>query len=318
MKRFHLVLVVTAVLLVWNAWVPRAFAQTTDAAKPRLGVVMARFDDNFQTLLREAVSKEARKRGWKPVFGDGQSDQAHQNQLVASMIANDHVAALVVVPVTGAGTSEMTEKARVGGVPLVYLNRKPTTEAIDKGLGYVGSKDIVAGRLQGEYVTQQLGGKGNVAILIGRVATSAAVERTQGLKDVLSRQPGMHIVAEDVGDWSRARALDITKAWLAEGKTIDALVANNDEMAIGAIIALRKAGRNPASIFIMGVDATPDGLAQMDKGAMKATVYQDAAEQGQSAVDLAIRMKAGETLSDTIDVPFKLITPQNYKLLLAY
>jgi inositol transport system substrate-binding protein len=318
MKRFNRTLAVTLVLLVSSTWVSRAFAEGTDATKQKLGVVMAKFDDNFQTLLREAVSKEARKQGWKPVFGDGQSDQSHQNQLVASMIEKDHVAALVIVPITGAGTSEMTQKARVAGVPLVYLNRKPTTEAIDKGLGYVGSEDIVAGRLQGEYVTQQLSGKGNVAILIGRVATSAAVERTKGLKEVLSRNPGIHIVAEDVGDWSRARGLEITKTWLAQGMAIDAIVANNDEMAIGAVIALRKAGRNPGNMFIMGVDATPDGLAQMDKGAMKATVYQDATEQGRSAVDLAIRMKAGEVLSDTINVPFKLITPQNYKVLMAY
>lgn len=302
-------------LLIGTAWMPRAFAQQQP---PRLGVVMARFDDNFQTLLREAVSREARKRGWKPVFGDGHSDQAHENQLVAAMIANDHVDALVVVPVTGAGTLDMTDHARAAGVPLVYLNRKPADTTMGKGIGYVGSDDIVAGRLQGEYVAQQLNGSGNVAIMVGRVTTSAALQRTEGVKQVLARQPHMQVVAEEVGDWSRERGLAITRTWLAEGKKIDAIVANNDEMAIGAIIALHKAGRSPASIFIMGVDATPDGLAQMDKGAMKATVYQDAKEQGRSAVDLAMRMKAGEVQQNTIDVPFKLITPQNYKDLMAY
>ena len=109
----------------------------------------------------------------------------------------------------------------------------------------------------------------------------------------------------------------MTKNWLAQGKKIDAIVANNDEMAIGAIMALRKAGKAPDSVLIMGVDATPDGLAQMDKGAMKATVYQDATGQGKTAVDLAIKIKAGEAAPDTIDIPFKLITRDNYKELMA-
>lgn len=303
---------------LWAASWMGASAQTDAPAKPKIGIAMAEFDDNFPTLLREAMSKEARKQGWKPVFADGHSDQQRQNEEVASLIANDHVDAIVILPVDATATATMTKTIRDGKVPLVYVNRKPS-EPIGEGMAYVGSQDILAGRMQADYVAQQLGGKGEVALMVGQLSTEAAVLRTRGFKEVLAHYPGMHLAIEQVGDWSREKGMAMTADWLKQDKKLDAIVANNDEMAIGAIIALHKAGRAPGSMFIMGIDATPDALAQMDRGAMKATVYQDAKGQGVAAVDLAIAMKKGEpNVPRAVDVPFKLITPQNYKDLMAY
>lgn len=306
-------------LSVWAACgATPAHAQTNDSAKPRIGIAMAEFDDNFPTLLREAMSKEARKQGWKPVFADGRSNQQRQNGEVAAMIANEHLDAIVILPVDSKATAEMTKIVRDAGVPLVYVNRKPS-EPLADSMAYVGSQDVLAGRMQADYAAQQLNGKGDIGLLVGQLSTDAAVARTAGFKEFLAHYPGMHLAVEEVGDWSREKAMTITSGWLAQGKKLDAIVSNNDEMAIGAIIALQKAGRAPNSIFIMGVDATPDALAQIDRGAMKATVYQDAKGQGIAAVDLAIAMKKGQPNPPrTLDVPFKLITPQNYKDLMAY
>lgn len=305
-------------LCFWAASCTGASAQTDATAKPKIGIAMAEFDDNFPTLLREAMSKEARKQGWKPVFADGHSDQQRQNTEVASLIANDHVDAIVILAVDAMATATMTKTIRDAKVPLVYVNRKPS-EPIGDAMAYVGSQDILAGRMQADYVARQLGGKGEVALMVGQLSTEAAVLRTRGFKEVLAHYPGMHLAIEQVGDWSREKGMSMTADWLKQDKKLDAIVANNDEMAIGAIIALHKAGRAPGSIFIMGIDATPDALAQMDRGAMKATVYQDAKGQGVAAVDLAIAMKKGEpNVQRAVDVPFKLITPQNYKDLMAY
>ncbi|PMS20063.1 rhizopine-binding protein [Trinickia dabaoshanensis] len=319
MKSIRLLNACLIALTVWAACgAGSAHAQNNEAAKPKIGIAMAEFDDNFPTLLREAMSKEARKQGWKPVFADGHSDQHRQDGEVAAMIANEHLDAIVILPVDSAATAAMTKTVRDAGVPLVYVNRKPA-EPLADSMGYVGSQDVLAGRIQGDYVAQQLNGKGDVGVLVGQLSTDAAVARTAGLKEVLAHYPGMHVAAEEVGDWSREKGMAITAGWLAQGKKLDAIVSNNDEMAIGAIIALQKAGRAPNSIFIMGVDATPDALAQMDRGAMKATVYQDAKGQGIAAVDLAIAMKKGQPNPPrSVDVPFKLITPQNYKDLMAY
>lgn len=318
MRPIRLMSACAAALSVWAACNTGALAQTNEPAKPRIGIAMAEFDDNFPTLLREAMSKEARKQGWKPVFADAHSDQNRQNAEIASMMTNDHLDAIVILPVDSKATSTMTKAVREAGVPLVYVNRTPS-EPIGDGMAYVGSQDLLAGQMQADYVAQQLGGKGDIALMVGALSTDAAVLRTRGFKDVLAHYPGMHLVIEQVGDWSREKGMTMTSQWLAQGKHLDAIVANNDEMAIGAIIALHKAGRAPGSVFIMGIDATPDALAQMDRGALKATVYQDAKGQGVAAVDLAIGMKKGEPNPPrTVDVPFKLITPQNYKDLMAY
>jgi inositol transport system substrate-binding protein len=305
-------------LCLWATCCQGARAQTNAPGQPRIGIAMAEFDDNFPTLLREAMSKEARKQGWKPVFADAHSDQQRQNAEINSMMASDHLDAIVILPVDATATEAMTKAVRAAGVPLVYVNRAPK-ETLADGMSYVGSQDMLAGRMQADYVAQQLGGKGDVALMVGQLSTSAAVLRTKGFKEVLEHYPGMHLVIEQVGDWSREKGMTMTSDWLAQGKHIDAIVANNDEMAIGAVIAMHKAGRVPGSIFIMGIDATPDALAQMDRGAMKATVYQDAKGQGIAAVDMAIGMKKGQANPPrTIDIPFKLITPQNYKDLMAY
>ncbi|TKC92284.1 sugar ABC transporter substrate-binding protein [Trinickia terrae] len=295
-----------------------ADAEDRATDRPKIGVAMASFDDNFLILLREAASREARQRGWKPVFVDARGDAKLQTTEIAKLVTEEHVAALVVRPVDSNATAEATEIARRAGVPVVYFNLRPV-EPMGRGAAYVGSDNLEAGRLQGEYVVQRLNGKGNIAIMVGPAGSEDAVQRTLGVKRAIARVTGMHVVAEEVGNWRRDLGLDIMKRWLAEQKDIQAVVANNDEMAIGAVIALRKAGKDPRSLLIVGVDATPDALAQMDKGAIGATVLQDAKGQGGGAVDLAIRMKSGDAgVPDNVDVPFKLVTPDNYKAFLDY
>lgn len=292
-------------------------AEDTVIDRPKIGIVMANFDDNFLILLREAASREARRRGWKPVFADARGDVKLQNSAISKLVTVDRVAALVVRPVDSNGTAEATETARMAGVPIVYFNLRPG-EPTGRGAAYVGSDNLEAGRLQGEYVAKRLNGKGNIAIIEGPPGEDA-MQRTLGVKRAISRFEGIRVVAEEVGNWRRDQGLEIMKRWLADKRDINAVVANNDEMAIGAIIALRKAGKDPQSLLIAGVDATPDALAQMVKGAIGATVLQDAKGQGGGAVDLAIRMKSGEVgLPDRIDVPFKLVTPDNYKEFMAY
>lgn len=101
--------------------------------------------------------------------------------------------------------------------------------------------------------------------------------------------------------------------WITGGEKIDAVAANNDEMAIGAILALKQAHQDPKSVVVAGVDATPDGLAEMDKGTMAVTVFQDAKSQGRVAVATALKMIKGEPVGSHVDVPFELVSKDNYK-----
>jgi inositol transport system substrate-binding protein len=112
--------------------------------------------------------------------------------------------------------------------------------------------------------------------MMGELATQAAALRTQGVEKVVAQHPEMKIVQKQTANWRRNEAIDLMNNWLVAGTKIDAVAANNDEMAIGAIIALQQAGKDPKSIVIGGVDATDDALNEMEKGNLAVTFFQDA------------------------------------------
>ena len=101
--------------------------------------------------------------------------------------------------------------------------------------------------------------------------------------------------------------------WLVAGTKIDAVVANNDEMAIGAILALQQAGKDVKKVVIAGIDATADALAEMEKGNLDVTVFQDAKGQGRGAVETVVKLIKGEKVESFVWIPFELVTPENYK-----
>jgi ABC-type sugar transport system substrate-binding protein len=157
------------------------------------------------------------------------------------------------------------------------------------------------------------GGRGTVALLIGDPANEAAVLRTEGVKDVIVENPGMTLRREAAANWSRDQAHDVVRAWLNAGDTFDVVCANDDEMALGAIAALREAGLLDSTI-VGGVDGTADGLAAIQSGDLDVTVFQDAAAQGSGAIAAAVRLMRGQpvtTVDGVIDVPQRLVTPDN-------
>ena len=121
----------------------------------------------------------------------------------------------------------------------------------------------------------------------------------------------MKIVQEQTANWDRNQAQDLMTNWLSSGIKYDAVISNNDEMAIGAIQAMKAAGVDPSKTIVSGVDATQDALAEMAAGNLKATVFQDAAGQGHGAVDTALKLMKHEAVEKKVYVPFQLVTPAN-------
>jgi ribose transport system substrate-binding protein/inositol transport system substrate-binding protein len=137
--------------------------------------------------------------------------------------------------------------------------------------------------------------------------------RTQDIKDVIATPECsfITIVEEQTANWSRTQGTDLMTNWLSAGVEFDAVIANNDEMAIGAIQALKAAGRAMDTVVVGGVDATADALAAMAAGDMDVTVFQNAAGQGQGAVNAALKLARGEAVEKKVYVPFELVTPAN-------
>ncbi|QBR01729.1 sugar ABC transporter substrate-binding protein [Paraburkholderia pallida] len=283
-----------------------AYAGTT------IGVSMAHFDDNFLTTVRESMASEGKAKNVSLDFEDAQGDVGRQVSQVEAFVAQ-HVAAIIVNPADASATKRMTDAARKAGIPIVYVNRKPD-EPLGNGAYFVGSDSLVAGHLQMEYLAKKLNGHGNIALMLGELSTDATRDRTRGVKDIVAKNPGIHVVAEQTANFDRSQAINLMSQWLSAGKKFDAIAANNDEMALGALIAMRQAGVSPKAVLVGGVDATKDALFAMSKGDLAVTVFQDGKGQGKAAVDMAAKLAGGDkSVQSEAWIPYQLVTPENYK-----
>jgi inositol transport system substrate-binding protein len=275
----------------------------------RIGVSML-FDDRWLTDMREAMQAYgAAQPGVEVIFVDSKEDVAVQLGQVENFVTQG-VDAIVLVPANTDATDPMTQAAVDAGIPLVYVNRKPAN--LPEGVAYVGSDSIDAGIMQMEWIAEALGGKGNVVILNGNLSQEAAQMRTAGVKQVAANFPDIALTKEQSGNWQRDEGLAIMENWLSSGDQIDAVAANNDEMAIGAIQAIEAAGKL-GEIIVGGVDASSDALAEMDAGRLNVTVFQNAVGQGEGGIATAIALARGEPVEQVVWIPYEPVTPENYK-----
>ncbi|MBI6567720.1 sugar ABC transporter substrate-binding protein [Pseudomonas synxantha] len=293
-------LLVAALLLLFSQWTFAAY---------RIGVSIARVDDNFMTYVRSGLEAAAKQQDVQIQFEDAQGDVVRQLNQVEGFL-NQKVDAVIVLPVDTAATANITRAAVAAKTPLVYVNRHPDERTLPKGVVTVASNDIEAGQLQMRYLAEKLGGQGNVAIIMGDLAQNATHDRTEGARQVLNDFPGIKIVEQQSAEWQRNKGMDLTSNWLLAGTQFDAIVANNDEMAIGAAMALQQAGKAKGEIAIVGIDGLPDGLAAIKRGLLAASVFQDPKAQATQAVQAAIKMIKGEPIEAEVWVPFELIKPE--------
>ncbi len=276
-----------------------------------LGVSMALFDDNFLTSVRASMKESARELNVSIQFEDAQNDIGRQLSQIQNFIAQK-VDAIIVNPVDTDATPRMTRLVVSAGLPLVYVNRMPADKQLPPRVSFVGSDETQSGTLEMAEVCRLLKGKGEIVILIGELTNQAARQRTQDVYDVIARPEcrGMRVLDKQAANWKRTQAADLMTNWLSAGLRPQAVVANDDEMAIGAIQSLKQA-KLLSKTLVAGIDATPDGLAAMRAGELQATVFQNAPAQGRGAVDTALKLVRGESVPSLVWVPFELVTPSN-------
>ena len=279
------------------------------AASYRIGVSIARVDDNFMTYVRSGLEDAARKENVQIQFEDAQGDVVRQLNQIQGFLGQK-VDAVIVLPVDTAATANMTRAAVEAKIPLVYVNRHPDERVLPKGVVTVASNDVEAGQLQMRYLADKMAGKGNIAIIMGDLAQNSTHDRTEGVKQVLKDYPGIKVVEQQSAEWQRNKGMDLTSNWLLAGTGFDAIEANNDEMAIGAAMALQQTGKAKGEIAIVGIDGLPDGLATIKRGMLVASVFQDPKAQATSSLQAAIKIIKGEPVETDVWVPFQLITPE--------
>ena len=291
----------------------------TTAMAQQIGVSVARFDDNGLTVMRNGMTAhEATLDGVSLQIEDATDDVAKQLDQINNFIASG-VDAIIVNAVDTNATEAMSNAAAAAGVPLVYVNRQPINmDTLPDGQAFVASNEIESGTLKAFEICKNLRAEGKSGgatayILMGQLSNQAAVQRTKDVDDVIGMDMCnfITIIDRQTANWSRDEASDLMTNWLSSGEPFDAVFANNDEMAIGAIQAMKSAGIDMDSVQVGGVDATSDALLSMQAGDMDVTVFQDLAGQGAGSIDTALALINGEEVDKTVFIPFKLVTPDN-------
>src|SRR3954454_4270646 len=274
---------------------------TGQAAAANIGVSMALFDDNFLTVLRNGMIDYAKTLdGVTLQVEDAQNDVAKQQSQIQNFIAAG-VDAIIVNPVDTDATAAMSKIAADAKIPLVYVNREPiNVDQLPETQAFVASNEKESGTLETQEICRLLKAAGkkeaNIVVMMGELSNQAARQRTQDVHDVIATPDCnfMKIAEEQTANWKRTEGSDLMSNWLSAGIQFDAVVSNNDEMAIGAIQAMKAAGTDMKAMIVGGVDATQDALAAMAAGALDVTVFQNAAGQGKGAVDAALKLAKGD------------------------
>ncbi|MGH7978777.1 MAG: substrate-binding domain-containing protein, partial [Limisphaerales bacterium] len=248
-----------------------------------------------------------KKVGVNLIESDGQGNAENQISQVQDFLAQN-VDAIILNPFDKAGSAPAVNLAIRAHKPIVVVNA--IVSNVDKAGAYVGSEDSEAGRIEAQRMADVLHGKGNIVVIHGPNGHSAEVQRTQGIREILAKYPNIKVVAEQTANWNRAQALTLMENWLASGQKIDGVIAQNDEMALGALKAIEAAGKG-GQIAVIGIDAIPDALKAVADGQMIGTVFQDANKQGTMAVDLAVDLAEGKHVTHDHYIPFQLVTKTN-------
>jgi inositol transport system substrate-binding protein len=287
-------------------------------AGTKIGVSMALFDDNFLTVLRNGIEAQSKDMGVEVQIEDAGNDVAKQLDQIKNFAASG-VQAIIVNPVDTSATQAMSDAAAAAKIPLVYVNRQPVNvDTMPDNQAFVASNEADSGTLETKEICRLLKDAGkteaNVYVMQGELSNQAAVMRTKDIHDVIGGADcgvKVNVIDQQTANWSRDEGQNLMTNWISAGKPYDAVIANNDEMAIGAIQAMKAANVDMKAVIVGGVDATQDALAAMQAGDLDATVFQDAAGQGKGALDAAIKLAKGEAVEQKVYIPFQLVTPAN-------
>ena len=291
--------------------------EATEGGSPiKIGILQKSRSDQYQILLNAAQNTalaELKASGKIEDFLQVDADTDVQKQLnqADDMIAMG-VSVIIMSPVDANGCSPIVDKCKEAGIPIVIVNSK--TSNVDDATAFVGSDDVDAGEIMGNFIIEKLGGAGkatgNVLQLEGDIGNSAQIDRDQGLKNTIYKEAGVTVLESLSGKWLREEAMRITEDWLQKYPDISAIAAENDNMGMGALNAVINAGRKD-DIVIISVDAIEDAKLSVKAGELDATVLQDANGQGKGSVDVAFKIANGDTYEKNTSIPFVLITKDN-------
>ena len=297
MKKFLsiiLTIIVSAMTLV-------GCQQKSDSSVKKIGFIVSTLNNPFFVDLKSGIEERAKELGYEVVVLDSQNDPAKEVSNMEDLTVKD-VDIVLLNPVDSDSAVASVMIANNYELPVVTVDRAANGGDV---VTHIASDNAVGGSMAAQYLIDQLGGKGNIVELEGTAGSSAARDRGQGFDDKIA-ESDMNIIAKQIADFDRTQGLTVMENILQSKKNIDAVFAQNDEMALGAQKALEDMGMK--DVLIVGFDATDDAVEAVKNGTMAATVAQQPLLIGEAAVNATDKILKGEKVDNFIPVELKLIT----------
>ena len=264
-----------------------------------------------------SLKAEAQKRGYELVVTDAQGQTSKQVSDVEDLVARG-VDLLLLAPREYEGLAPALQAAREAKIPVVLIDREAAGAPGDDFVTFIGSNFVEQGERAGEWLAQETGGQAKIVELTGTPGSSVAIDRAKGFRQALARHPGMQVVASQTGDFSRAAGQSVMQNLIqSKGREITAVYAHNDEMALGAIEALKAAGMKPgADVKVISIDGERAALEAIARGELGATVESNP-RFGPVAFDTIEKIRRGETIPPKILIADRFFDRSNASQFIA-
>lgn len=269
-----------------------------DGKNITIGFSVSTQNNPFFVTLRKGVEAKAKELGVNVKIVDAQNDPAKQANDVADLL-QQNISVLLVNPVDSAAISTSVKAANKANIPVICLDRSADSGEV---ASLVASDNVKGGEMAAEYIIKKLGEKVKVAELEGIPGASASRERGEGFHKIADAK--LTVVAKQSADFDRSKGLNVAENMLQANPDIQAIFAQNDEMALGAIEAAKSAGKQ---LVIVGFDGTDDGVKAVENGTMAATIAQQPDIMGQQGVEVAVKAAKGEKVDAKVSAPLKLV-----------
>lgn len=263
-------------------------------------------DTDVFTMSRKTAFVEAAKASPNLTvkFADANGDISKQLDQIDNFIAQK-VNAIIVVPVDYQGIVPGVEKANKAGIPVIALG----IESAGGKTTFVGSKNLDAGRMQGEFMAKNLPKNAQIVYLQGQPGLYHSKERLDGFMKAMEGRKDVKVLANLPGNYDRAEGMKVTEDWIQKFPKFDAVIAANDQMALGSLQALKAAGRK--GVMISGIDGVKDALVAIKAGEMSQSIFQNAKGQGNGAYAAVKMAMEGKPLPKEMLIPFESIVKEN-------
>jgi len=282
-----------------SAAVISASFSATAIAQDTLAMVVSTLNNPFFVTMKEGAEKKADELGYKLIVLDSQNDPSKELSNVEDLLIRG-VKAILINPTDSDAVSNAIRVANQAKIPVLTLDRGASRGDVES---HIASDNVAGGEMAGKYISEQIGADARVIQLEGIAGTSAARERGQGFMNAVKSE-NMNLLASQPADFDRTKGLNVMENMLSSNPDVQAVFAQNDEMALGAIRAVQASGKK---VLIVGFDGTDDGIAAVKRGLLGATIAQQPGLIGEIGVESAVKVLKGEAVEKNIPVPLMMV-----------